>query len=91
LVSNAFQLTGPCLAVFGRPITDSEHERFGWLSDVRLEQWAADGQFVHLVEPDRFAARLLQFVDHCTATDNGSVVAKLTPTVSTSNHEIRRR
>jgi pimeloyl-ACP methyl ester carboxylesterase len=86
------RLTVPCLAVFGRPITHSEHERFGWLPDVRLEEWAADGHFVHLVEPDRFAARLLQFVDHCTATDNGSVVTKLTPTVSTGDdHEIGRR
>jgi pimeloyl-ACP methyl ester carboxylesterase len=63
------QLDVPCLAVFGRPITDSEHERFGWLRDVQLEQWAGDGHFVHLVDPDRFAARLLQFIDHCTATD----------------------
>jgi hypothetical protein len=23
--------------------------------------------FVHLVDPDRFATRLRQFVDHCTA------------------------
>jgi len=63
------RLTVPCLAVFGRPITDSEHERFGWLPDVQLEEWAPDGHFVHLVEPDRFAARLLQFVNHCTTTD----------------------
>ena len=62
------QLDVPCLAVFGRPITDSERERFGWLPDVELEEWAGDGHFVHLVEPDRFATRLRQFVDHCTAT-----------------------
>jgi pimeloyl-ACP methyl ester carboxylesterase len=58
----------PYLAVFGRPITDRERERFGWLPDVQLEEWAGDGHFVHLVDPDRFAARLRQFVDYCTAT-----------------------
>ena len=62
------QLDVPCLGVFGRPITPSERERFGWLPDVQLEEWAGDGHFVHLVDPDRFATRLRQFVDHCTAT-----------------------
>lgn len=56
-----------CLGVFGRPITDSERERFGLLPDVQLEEWAGDGHFVHLVDPDRFATRLRHFVDHCTA------------------------
>jgi pimeloyl-ACP methyl ester carboxylesterase len=62
------KLDVPCLAVFGRPITDSEHERFARLPDVQLEEWIGDGHFVHLVDPDRFATRLRQFVDHCTAT-----------------------
>jgi pimeloyl-ACP methyl ester carboxylesterase len=57
----------PCLGVFGRPITDSERERFGWLPAVQLEEWSGDGHFVHLVDPDRFAARLRLFVDDCTA------------------------
>jgi pimeloyl-ACP methyl ester carboxylesterase len=61
------KLDVPCLGVFGRPITDSERERFGWLPDVQFEEWAGDGHFVHLVDPDRFATRLRQFVDHCTA------------------------
>ena len=63
------QLDVPCLAVFGRPISDSERERFGWLPDVQLEEWSHDGHFVHLVDPDRFAARLLRFIDHCAAAD----------------------
>ena len=62
------QLDVPCLGVFGRPITPSERERFGWMPDAQLEEWAGDGHFVHLVDPDRFATRLRQFVDHCTAT-----------------------
>ena len=57
----------PCLGVFGRPITDSERERFASLPDVQLEEWAGDGHFVHLVDPGRFATRLHQFVGHCTA------------------------
>jgi pimeloyl-ACP methyl ester carboxylesterase len=62
------QLGVPYLGVFGRPITPSERERFGWLRDAQLEEWAGDGHFVHLVDPDRFATRLRQFVDHCTPT-----------------------
>jgi pimeloyl-ACP methyl ester carboxylesterase len=58
----------PCLGVFGRPITDGERERFELLPDVQLEEWAGYGHFVHLVNPDRFAIRLRQFVDHCTTT-----------------------
>ena len=61
------KLDVPYLGVFGRPITDGERERFGWLPDAQLEEWAGDGHFVHLVDPDRFATRLRQFVDHCTA------------------------
>src|SRR4029079_11417163 len=52
------RLDVPCLGVFGRPLTDSERERFGWVRDVQLEEWTGDGHFVHLVDPDRFASRL---------------------------------
>jgi pimeloyl-ACP methyl ester carboxylesterase len=62
------KLNVPCLGVFGRPITDGERKRFEQLPDVQLEEWAGDGHFVHLVDPDRFATRLRKFVDHCTAT-----------------------
>jgi len=49
-----------------RPVTASDRERFGWLPDVQLEEWSGDGHFVHLVDPDRFATRLREFVAHCT-------------------------
>jgi pimeloyl-ACP methyl ester carboxylesterase len=62
------QLDVPYLGVFGRPITPSEPERFGWLPDAQIEEWVGDGHFVHLVDPDRFATRLRQFVDHCIGT-----------------------
>jgi pimeloyl-ACP methyl ester carboxylesterase len=58
----------PCLGVYGRPVTDAERERFTRLADVQLEEWVGDGHCVHLVDPDRFAARLRRFVDHCTAS-----------------------
>jgi pimeloyl-ACP methyl ester carboxylesterase len=61
------KLDVPCLGVFGRPITDGDRERLERLSDVQLEEWPDDGHFVHLVDVDRFASRLRQFIDHCTA------------------------
>ena len=60
----------PCLAVFGRALTEGERERFERLPDFQLEEWAGDGHCVHLVEPDRFAARLSRFVDHCADHPN---------------------
>jgi pimeloyl-ACP methyl ester carboxylesterase len=57
----------PCLAVFGRPLTDGERERFGRMPDFQLEEWVGDGHFVHLVDPGRFATRLRQFVEYCIA------------------------
>jgi pimeloyl-ACP methyl ester carboxylesterase len=61
------KLDAPCLGVFGRPVTERERARFARLADVQLEEWSPDGHFVHLVDPDRFAARLRRFVEHCTA------------------------
>ncbi len=57
----------PYLGVFGRPVTDGERARLDVLPDVQLEEWAGDGHFVHLVDPDRFTTRLRRFVDHCAA------------------------
>lgn len=58
----------PCLAVFGRPATDGERERFGRMPDVQIEEWKGDGHFAHLVDPGRFAARLRTFVEYCDQT-----------------------
>jgi pimeloyl-ACP methyl ester carboxylesterase len=57
------QVGVPYLAVFGRPITDGERERLGWLPDVEVEERVGEGHFVHLVDPDRFATRLRRFID----------------------------
>ena len=51
----------PVLGVFGREVTPGERERFAWAPGSELEEWVGHGHFVHLVEPDRFAARLLEF------------------------------
>jgi pimeloyl-ACP methyl ester carboxylesterase len=58
----------PCLAVFGRPVSDGERERLSRLPDAQIEEWAGDGHFVHLVDPGRFATRLQAFVVHCDQT-----------------------
>ena len=56
------QLDVPCLAVFGRPLSQGERARFERLPQVELEEWDGSGHFVHLVDPDRFAARLSGWV-----------------------------
>jgi pimeloyl-ACP methyl ester carboxylesterase len=63
--ATAARIQVPCLAVFGRPATGGERERLGRLPDARIEEWAGDGHFVHLVDPGRFAARLRAFAGHC--------------------------
>ncbi|PZT71319.1 hypothetical protein DN402_04940 [Streptomyces sp. SW4] len=55
----------PCLAVLGRSATDGERRRFDAMPDVQVEEWAGDGHFVHLADPERFATRLRAFVGHC--------------------------
>jgi pimeloyl-ACP methyl ester carboxylesterase len=66
--AKAAGMQAPCLAVFGRPATDGERERFDRMPDVQIEEWVGDGHFVHLVDPARFAAGLRAFVDHCNQT-----------------------
>lgn len=59
------KITVPFLGLFGRPVTDAEHDRLDRLPDVQLEEWVGDGHFVHLVDPERFAGRLRPFLEHC--------------------------
>src|SRR4051794_659757 len=58
----------PVLAVFGRELRPTDRERLARIGDVACEVWPDHGHFVPLVEPDRFADRLLRFVDHCEHT-----------------------
>jgi pimeloyl-ACP methyl ester carboxylesterase len=54
---------GPCLAVFGRPVTEAERHRFAQTGDCQIEEWLGKGHCVHLVELDRFAAALRRFIE----------------------------
>ena len=65
----AARIKTPCLAVFGRRATDGERGRLGRLPDAQIEEWQGDGHFVHLVDPQRFAARLQAFIKHCDQAD----------------------
>jgi hypothetical protein len=51
--------------VFGRRAADGEREQLGRLSGAQVEESAADGHFVNLVDHERFAARLQAFAEHC--------------------------
>jgi pimeloyl-ACP methyl ester carboxylesterase len=59
-------IVAPCLCVFGHCLNTGERTYLhDHLSDLQIEEWPDRGHLVHLAEPDRFAARLRSFVDHC--------------------------
>jgi hypothetical protein len=45
------RITAPCLAVFGRLVTDSERRRLDRRPDVQIEEWDGEGHCVHLATP----------------------------------------
>jgi pimeloyl-ACP methyl ester carboxylesterase len=56
----------PYLAVFGRVLAPAEREYLvAHLAGVQIEEWAGGGHFVHLVDVDRFTARLRDFIESC--------------------------
>lgn len=55
----------PVLGIFGRDVAPPDRERFARIPDAMWEVWPDHGHFPHLVEPQRFAERLLAFVEHC--------------------------
>jgi hypothetical protein len=56
----------PCLSVFGHQLSAGERSHLReHVSAVQLEEWPDRGHLVHLAEPDRFAARLRAFIEHC--------------------------
>jgi pimeloyl-ACP methyl ester carboxylesterase len=65
----------PVLGVFGRELSASDRERLERIPDAAWEVWPGHGHFVHLVEADRFADRLLAFVAHCEAATPRSAQA----------------
>ena len=55
----------PVLALFGHELEDAERDGVRAAlpaAEVTIEEWPGAGHCVHLVEPDRFAARLVEFV-----------------------------
>jgi pimeloyl-ACP methyl ester carboxylesterase len=59
-------IDAPCLSVFGHQLNAHERNYLQQhVSDLQIEDWADRGRLVHLADPDRFAARLRSFIDHC--------------------------
>jgi pimeloyl-ACP methyl ester carboxylesterase len=54
------------LGVFGRELASADRAYLrAHISALQLEEWPEHGHLPHLVEPDRFAARVRRFVDEC--------------------------
>jgi pimeloyl-ACP methyl ester carboxylesterase len=61
------RVSAPGLLVFGRELGEGERAYLGsHIPQAAVEEWVGDGHCLHLVEPDRFAARLRAFIDACT-------------------------
>ena len=59
----------PVLAVFGQTIDAPTREHLlAHLPSADIEEWAGRGHMVHLMEPNRFAARLAEFASRCFST-----------------------
>lgn len=62
----------PFLGVFSQQLDPGARRHLlAHIPAAQLEEWPGRGHFVHLAEPDRFATRLLAFVDHCAAASAG--------------------
>jgi len=69
-------IDAPVLGIFGRELAPSDRERLARLPDAACEVWPDHGHFVHLVDPYRFADRLLAFVEHCATTIPAAAVGR---------------
>ena len=56
----------PVLALYGHDTPSEREYLHAHLADVTVEEWPGCGHMLHLVDPDRFAARLTAFVDACS-------------------------
>jgi pimeloyl-ACP methyl ester carboxylesterase len=60
------RISAPGLMVFGHELSDAERAYLAWhLPQAAVEEWTEGGHCLHLVDPDRFAARLRAFIDGC--------------------------
>jgi pimeloyl-ACP methyl ester carboxylesterase len=58
----------PALALFGNELTGEQRDDIrAHARTVEVEEWPGHGHFLHLVDADRFAARLRAFVASVTA------------------------
>jgi pimeloyl-ACP methyl ester carboxylesterase len=58
----------PFLYVFGHELPiDDRRQLETSMPSAQVEVWPDRGHFVHLAEPDRFAARLRSFIEKCSA------------------------
>jgi pimeloyl-ACP methyl ester carboxylesterase len=56
------RITAPALALFGEALAPEQRDYIGAVAPtVEVEEWPGRGHMLHLVEPDRFTARLCSF------------------------------
>jgi pimeloyl-ACP methyl ester carboxylesterase len=66
--TEAARIDVPALLLFGRRLADGDRAYIeAHLRRGEVEEWDGDGHCLHLVEPDRFATRLRDFVAKCRA------------------------
>jgi pimeloyl-ACP methyl ester carboxylesterase len=70
------RISVPYLWLVGEQVDDATRDHLlAHLPQAEIETWPGAGHMLHLMEPDRFAARVSQFVDASTARPNTAVVA----------------
>jgi pimeloyl-ACP methyl ester carboxylesterase len=63
----AQRITVPCLALAGDALTGEQRAYYAaHAPTVEVEEWPGAGHMLHLVDPDRFSARLRGFVASVT-------------------------
>lgn len=55
-------VSAPYLGLFGAPLSDEERALQALIPDATVEVWEGHGHFLHLVDPDRMAARIDAFL-----------------------------
>jgi pimeloyl-ACP methyl ester carboxylesterase len=65
IVTGALQaIRAPYLAVMGHQVPEDERDYMqANLRDLLIEEWDGQGHLLHLVDPERFAARVAAFID----------------------------
>jgi pimeloyl-ACP methyl ester carboxylesterase len=62
------QISCPYLAVSGRRLSSAERNHMAaHVRELQITEWPGSGHFVHLVDAERFAERLREFLAYCTS------------------------